>query len=515
MVNTSVSGLISGLDTASLINQLMQVEAQGQTRLKIQMSAAESTVSALQSLNSKLTTVATKALELATDAGWSPLVASSSSEHVTAVTTSDDAPSSLSFSVKQTARAHQLSFTTSAALDAQVTAAGSTVVRLDSLDGTVTEIETGDGTLGGLVDALNASDAGVRASTLRLDDGSYRLRVQSEVTGEATDFTLTNADGTDLLGGAAVTTGRDAAITIGSDTVHSSTNTFSGVVTGLDVILASETPAGTAVAITVGRDAEAMTEQVEAMVEAANAALADISRLTAYDSTTERAGQLVGDTTLRSLSSDLISSVTSGVDGKSLAAVGIEIDRSGRVTFDAEKFAAAYAADPAGVSAQFTGTATWSGTGEVTMVGAAWRTAPGPHTVEATTTGGTIDGRPATVSGTVLTGADGTGAAGLAITVTGTASGTLTYTQGFAARLAAVAERASDSTVGTVTSAINGRTSMVDSLEDAIAGWDVRLDLRRQALTRQYAALEVALGQLQNQSQWLAGQIGSLPTYSS
>jgi flagellar hook-associated protein 2 len=34
-------------------------------------------------------------------------------------------------------------------------------------------------------------------------------------------------------------------------------------------------------------------------------------------------------------------------------------------------------------------------------------------------------------------------------------------------------------------------------------------------LQRQYGALEVALGRLQNQSTWLAGQISSLPSASS
>ena len=39
--------------------------------------------------------------------------------------------------------------------------------------------------------------------------------------------------------------------------------------------------------------------------------------------------------------------------------------------------------------------------------------------------------------------------------------------------------------------------------------------LRTAALERQYGALEVALGKLQSQSSWLAGQINSLPTMSS
>ena len=41
------------------------------------------------------------------------------------------------------------------------------------------------------------------------------------------------------------------------------------------------------------------------------------------------------------------------------------------------------------------------------------------------------------------------------------------------------------------------------------------MTLRQQTLQTQYAALETALGSLQSQSQWLTGQLASLPTISS
>ena len=49
-------------------------------------------------------------------------------------------------------------------------------------------------------------------------------------------------------------------------------------------------------------------------------------------------------------------------------------------------------------------------------------------------------------------------------------------------------------------------------MEDSIANWDLRLAQRRTTLERQYSALEVALGQLQSQSTWLASQLSSLTT---
>ncbi|MEC9052095.1 MAG: flagellar filament capping protein FliD, partial [Actinomycetota bacterium] len=98
---------------------------------------------------------------------------------------------------------------------------------------------------------------------------------------------------------------------------------------------------------------------------------------------------------------------------------------------------------------------------------------------------------------------------------TGTAEMFTTASDGFAARVAAVAKGASDSTDGTLSAAITGRQSGIDRMEDSIDEWDRRLTLRRTALERQFVALETALSQMSSQSNWLAGQLASLPSSSS
>jgi flagellar hook-associated protein 2 len=517
MANASISGLVSGLDTATIVSQLMQVEARPQTLLKTKVSAEKSSLSSLQALNAKLQTVASKAADLAKVAAWSPFSATSSHGSVTAAVTSGATAGSVSFEVVQTATARQLVFAPTA-LTTRVTAPDSTLVQLTAPDGRVHTLETGDGSLDGLVKAINAAGAGVRATTLQLADGTARVMVRSDKTGA--DVTLA-LSGLDPAHAPADVAGKNAQIKVGTDVLESPTNTFRGTVSGLDITLSSNTPAGTVVDITVARDTKAMTDSVQALVDAANTVLSDIAGLTAYKTSTSAGGPLAGDSALRSLRQELLSSVTGGLDGRSLADVGVELDRYGKITFDPKAFTDAYTSDPAGTAARFAGTASWQDadgadthTGTATMVGFTWRTAAGAHQVDSAA--GTVDGEAATVSGTLLTGRAGTRGEGLAVSVSGgTAVGTLTYAPGFAARLAAIAERASDSSSGTVTAAIQGRTSSIDSLEDAIAGWEVRLTKRRQSLERQYAALEVSLGQLQNQSSWLASQIAGLPSYDS
>lgn len=359
MATASVSGLVSGLDTSTIISQLMQVEAQTQTNLKNKVTTEQSNVKSLQDLNSAFASLATSAAALAKATAWNPVSVGVSvngaATNLASVTAGSNAVSGpLSFTVGHTAVSHRATFTGTAALTDTVTT-GSTLVRLDNLDGTTQDIETGDGTLAGLVRGLNASGTGVKASTVRLDDGSYRLQVTSTTTGAASDFTLTNLDGSDLLGGATVRAGRDAEITIGTDTVHSATNTFTDIANGLSISLSANVADGTVVDLDVTQDTAGMTKTVKGLVDAVNAALTKIDSLTSFNSSTKTAGALAGDASIRALRNSVLNSVYP-TDGTSMAGVGIQLDRFGKLTFDADKFTAAYAADPSAVASKFTGT---------------------------------------------------------------------------------------------------------------------------------------------------------------
>lgn len=447
--SASISGLASGLDTASIISQLMQLEAVPQTRLKTQMSTEKSTVSTLQGLNTKLASLATTAEALTKPASLNPVSATSSSEYVSATAQSGAVPGSLSIVVEAAAQAHRLTFATTAALTDVVTG-GSTTVRLTDSTGAVHDLDTGDGTLSGLITALNASGTGVHATTLRLDDGTYRLRVDSTTTGSASSFTLTAEDGTDLLGGVTVQTGQDAAITVGADTVHSSTNTFAGILPGVDVTVSPGTPPGTPVDVTLATDTSAAKAAVKGLVDALNTMLTDLGTATkvstnssgSSSTSSSSTNRLAGDYGLRTLQSKLADTVFP-TDNTSMAALGIQMDRYGQLTFNEDAFDKACATDPAGVAAAISG--------------------PG----------------------------------------------------GFASRVQAAAESASDPTSGTLTASIKSRNTQISRLQDSIDSWDDRLALRKETLTRQYTALETALSNLQSQSSWLSSQIASLSSSSS
>jgi len=355
MAVASVSGLASGLDTASIIDQLIQVEAAGQTRLKSRVTSEQSTLKLLQNLNAKIAALATQAKDLTKAAAWTPLTATSSSDKVTVSASSGTSGGSLSVTVDTSALAHKLTYTSTAAMTDVVVPAdaeGKHTITL-TVAGTPKTIDTGDGTLASLVGALNGGGSGVAAAAVKLDGGAYRLNVQSATTGAANTVTLTASDGSDLLGGATVVAGRDAAITIGGDTLHSATNTFKDVVPGLDITV-SAAAVGSTVDVTVSRNTSAASTQAKALVDAVNSVLADISNQTKYNSTTKTAGALAGDATVREVGTSLLNSIYPGA-GATIADIGIETDRYGKLVFNEEKFAEAYAADAAAVTEKLSG----------------------------------------------------------------------------------------------------------------------------------------------------------------
>ncbi|MXG87940.1 flagellar filament capping protein FliD [Nocardioides flavescens] len=452
--SASISGLSSGLDTASLVSQFMQLEAVPQTRLKARVTTEQKVVTALQTLNTKAALVGSKAASLAKPATWDAVTASVSTTGTTpsGVSVSADSttagPGRFSVTVTAVAQTHQLGFTSAAALTDTVTG-GSTKVTIDRFDGTPVQIDTGDGTLKGLVAAINdsANNTGLRATPVKSADG-YRLIVESVATGAASDFTITAEDGSALLGGATVRAGADARIDLGSGIVATSTtNTFADLTPGVTVTLSDDAVVGSTSTVTVKQDVSKISAAIADLVASANSLISEIDTQTANSATAGASGVLAGDAMSRNLRTSVLSTLFSAVGSTTLAKVGIQSDRTGKITFDTNAFATAYAKDPAGTEALFT-------------------------------------------------------------------AGATAEQNGFAARLEKVAKAASDSTTGTITTSIASRRSGVDRLQDSIDAWDVRLAQRKETLERQFTALETALNQMNQQSSWLSGQISSLPSYS-
>lgn len=450
MGSLGIDGLVSGLDTTALINQLMQVEAAPQTLLKSKQSATSSLVTALQSLNTKVASLGDAATTAAKPASWTAFTAVSSATSVTATAGASAQASALTFRVDSVA-ASQVSLVDPAAL-------GGTTFTIKR-GATLTEVTAASTSADDIAAAINKAAGGVTATSVRTGNGTpatYTLQLTGADTGSAGGFEV--YAGTKAAVGAGTATAvtltkvRDAAdarITLfagsaAEQQLTSATNTFSGVMTGVDLTV-SKVEADP-VTVTVARDDAALKKLASGLVGALGVVLSEITSRTATTTTTGADGKptvtgglFSGDSAVRGLRQQITSAVSYPVNGSSPSEVGITLGRDGAFTFDEAKFTVALAADPKKVQGIVTG---------------------------------------------------------------------------LAQRVADVATGASDKVDGTLTLKVKGQQGLVEDLGKQITAWDSRLDVRRQSLEKTYSALEVTLSSLKAQSSWLAGQLAGLSASS-
>jgi flagellar hook-associated protein 2 len=207
-------------------------------------------------------------------------------------------------------------------------------------------------------------------------DGSalYRLQITASESGIAGGVTVYRGSEADVTAGTATTllaeTGaaevaaaRDASITLwagtsAEQTLTSSTNTFSGVLTGVDITVAEVDTEP--VTVTVAQNATGASAVVSGFVSKLSAAFATIATKSKVTNSTDSAGAatvsagtFTGDSTVRQMKDTLLTAASDPVNGKSLSTIGISVTRDGSITFDSAKFAEALANDATGTQAMF------------------------------------------------------------------------------------------------------------------------------------------------------------------
>ncbi|BEL11178.1 flagellar filament capping protein FliD [Actinoplanes sichuanensis] len=477
-MTSSVDGLVSGLSTSSMISQMMQVEAAGQTKLKTKVETAETAISSYQSVNTKLKATKAAAEGMGSLSSWRAMKATSSSTSVTATATGglSGMTGNLKFDVTSVARSQ-----TTILEVADTTAEQAVPATIKIQPGTWSPDADNDGvdeftavgaevevtipeprTMAKLTAAVNsATDAngatlGLRAYTVNTSGNEGVVQFSGMKSGAANGFKINGLEGYGKSGADPKTTSaKDAVLTVnpGSNSeyqVTSTTNTFSTLMPGVTISVTKEEQN---VVVDSTADSSAIADKIKAMVTAANEALTEIATQTKYDPETKKASPLTGDFTIRQMNQAMLGVVSNGLsftrelstdadnDGKpdtttvdfgSLKQLGITLSKDGtQFAFDSGAFAESYAKDPTAIQE-----------------------------------------------------------AGMA----------------FGSQLRSLA----DTQANAVTNVITGRKTEIKSLNDQIDNWDVRLATRRQALQRQYAALETSLGNLKNQSSWLSGQLAGL-----
>lgn len=361
MASTSaIGGLVSGLDTKTLISQLMSIAKAPQNELKADLNVANTQITAAQAINSKAASMTSVARDLASAKVYSTATASSTDSSVSASASSSATSGSITFTVKQLATSHVV------LSDAIATGSGAPAPAI-SIGGKDYSADT----VSALAESINkAADASVTATVVN-DGASQRLQLTAKDTGAANAFSVTGTGFTDSNGdpvSTVVKQGQNAQIAIGDSagngavTISSASNTFKGLMTGVDVTVSAKDKTAT---VSTAVNQGSISGKVSNLVTAMNNVLADVAFHAkalppGTTASSINGGLLRGSSTMRDLSAQVLNSISGGVAGSSTNATlaGLTVNRDGTVAFDASVFSKLYAKDPAQAQAvlqQFAG----------------------------------------------------------------------------------------------------------------------------------------------------------------
>jgi flagellar hook-associated protein 2 len=449
MAGIQVSGLASGMDTASMIDQLMSVEQIPRTAMTDKQTLENARKSALSTIDGKLSLLRTAAQALGSAGTWadSQSVTSSDTTKITvARTSSGAAPGGFDVGVSQLASADQHTFAYSVPTsdsDLQIGGASVHLTAGMSLDDAVAQIN-------------NSDDAKVYAINV-----NSRLVLAAKDTGTTNAFTASGSAITEDT--SAARAARDAKYTIDGQDYTSASNTVSDTLPGVSLTFRSVTSSDTTVTVgSPGPDPATVTAAVKSFVSAYNDTIDSIRGFTTEQKVInpqtdndKTKGVLFNDSglnsILQSLRGTLLTTVGSNPAGMSLLSqIGISTGSAsdavnqdavaGKITFDADALTTALENDPSSVQKLLGGTAGTSGFGQ------ALEGVLAPQ-VQA---GGVMDGR------------------------------------------------------------IQSSTDQLSSLADQLSTFDERMTNKRNMLEAQFSNLETVLGQNQSLASQLSSQLAAL-----
>ncbi len=445
-----ITGLASNIDTTSIINALMALDKQPLTALQNQQKALQARNTQLTSLQSALQSLALNAQALGSPGLFAntQTVTSSNSSQVSASTTSGAGVGGYQVAVSQLANSGQRTYAfTSPTSDQSFTIDGGSAITIKA--GSTTQ---------DLANTINA-DPNQTVYAAAIDSGTivFSNRATGAPTTPGSFITLGGSQTALTEQTSLARAGQDAKYSIdGGQTLTSSTNTVTGAIAGVTLTFGGLTTTSGPATVTVsppGPSTSAIESAVQTFVSSYNAIIDQISANTSQlpSSSDPTQGTLYGDDELNNLVSTMRQqnyTPNASLTGiTSLADIGIT-----------------------------TGAATGSS----------------PYSQDA------VSGK-LTVNTQALESA-------IASNPNGIKAMLESWSNSLASTINSVAAPG-----GTIDLRIQGDTSELGDLTNQISDMNAMLADRQTALQTEFANMETALQQSQTQSNWLSGQIASLP----
>ena len=359
MADSSLSGVGSGIDTSSLISGLVNADSGRLTALKNKQTSTNSAISTLSDISSSLGTLQSAVDALSTASGVGSFSGTSSSPSIAISTTGNAQPGAYSMKVTQLAKAQRTYSNTYASASTANGQSGTLSLQVGT--GTATDINiAGTDTLDQIAAKINGAGARVSASVF-YDGTDYRLQVRGLDTGKDNAITFTQS-GLDLglnVTANTVQKAQNSIVNIDGFDVQRSTNQVVGAIQGVTLALTATTTEP--VDVTVAADSQGLATKIQSIVTAYNSVLSKINTAAGKGSTKAGNSELASDSTLRGITNRLSTALqTISGSGKynTLGAVGLSLQRDGKLALDTTKLNAAVTADPSAVTALFAGTST-------------------------------------------------------------------------------------------------------------------------------------------------------------
>ena len=369
-------------------------------------------------------------------------------------------------------------------------------------------IASGNGTLAGLRDAINAADADVTASILKTSASSYALVLKSregadhamrvtasEDAGAAglADFAYTAVD-TDVQTIAA----SDASLRLDGTTITRDSNTITDLLDGMKLTLNSTS--STASLVTSRYDTPTATAAMQLVIDGLNGMNEMLNSMAKRATDGGEDGPLVGDPLVRSLQRQLRGFTTTALPGFQddpvhLADFGVKTKRDGTITLDTEVFRKTFEANPDSFAA-ITNSRITTSSGLVAASVVGGPPAAGVYEFDLAADGSaTLDDDAMTKSGSDYSIATGD-AAGLKLSITGNGADAKIYVG--TSLIEKVSSFASD--VLALNSDLDLKISRynadLSSYETELSDLDIRIERIRARYVARFAAMESAVTSL-------------------
>ncbi len=232
-VNDAFSGKTSGIDVGTIVDELMEVERQPETVWQNEQSTISSQVSALTTMNTQLSTVATDVDNLKDILGaFSQMSTGSSDDALVSASADNTAVAGTHTVVVSNLATTSSSYSdyipsgsslAGAEIDIKYGSDPNNPVKTDTID-----IPASDTTLQQAVSTINSGSYGVTASVVTDSTGS-RLVLASNTSGANGNLTVSSS-ASNFTSAAGV----DAKLTVDGVPVDSATNTVTGAIAGRD-----------------------------------------------------------------------------------------------------------------------------------------------------------------------------------------------------------------------------------------------------------------------------------------